>query len=44
MLINIKRKIKLIEILELKEGLIHLFWGIMLKTSNNNVHDDNKLI
>lgn len=35
---------KPIEILELKEGLIHLFWDIILRTSGDNLHDDEKPI
>jgi hypothetical protein len=35
---------KPIEIFELRKGLIHLSFDIMLKTNNYNLHDDNKRI
>jgi hypothetical protein len=38
------KAIKLIEILNMKEWLIHLFWDIVLNISNDNLHNDNKSI
>ncbi len=38
------KAIKLIEILNMREGLIRLFWDIVLNISNDNLHDDNKPI
>lgn len=33
---------KPIEVFELREELIHLSWDIMLKTKDDNLHDNNK--